>query len=385
MTAKTSVGSQMFEALERRQLLSAGPFDDGGPAVVHETNLVTNGGPNSAPAKFPDGNLLNPWGLASSAGGPFWISDNNAGVTTIYTGDGVAQGSPIGIPGATGSPVGAPTGDVFAGGDGFTVSAKGKSGPALFIFVSEDGGISGWSNKVDPNNAVIAVDNGNADPNLNAVYKGVTIGDVGSSHFLYATNFRAGTIEVYNTSFKPAQMPGRFSDPKVPAGFAPFNIQNLDGKLYVTYAKQNATKHDDVAGRGNGFVAVFDTQGHLLEHFHHGGFLNSPWGLAEAPASWGRLAGDILVGQFGSGLVGIFNQKGEFRGFLHDDTGDRLHIDRLWGLRFGNDGLAGPSDTLFFTAGTNDEADGLFGSLTLQRRPDDDGLARLLDHLRARK
>ena len=375
-------GSQLIETLERRQLLSGGLGDDRG--FVHQTNLVTSGNAGSEKATFTDPTLINPWGLASSTTSPFWVSDNGAGVTTLYNGTGAKvklQLNPppappfenVVIPPATGSTISNPTGQVFAGGDGFIPDARNHPGvPAVFIFVGEDGGISAW-NPAFKGNAVLAVDNGNADQNLNAVYKGVTIGDVGTSHFLYAANFRAGQIEVYNTNFTPVTMPGGFVDKHIPAGFAPFNVQSVGGNLIVTYAKQNATKHDDVAGAGNGFVDEFNTQGVLVRRFDRGRFLDSPWGVAQVPAtatSWGKLAGDTLVGQFGSGRIDIFAPDGDFRGFLHDDvTGQRVTIDGLWALRFGNGAAAGPTDTLFFTAGTAGESAGLFGSLTPSKAP----------------
>ena len=364
-TRPNSAGIANVEVLESRRMLSAGG-DDGRAAFVHETNLVTSGNAGSVPAQFTDPTMINPWGLAASSGSAFWVSDNGTGVSSLYNGSGVEQGTPFFIPPATGSTISNPTGQVFAGGDGFVPNPAQPTATAAFIFVGEDGGITAWSPAFGKN-AFLAVDHGNVDQNLNAVYKGVAIGDVGTSHFLYAANFRSGQIEVYDTSFHPVSMPGGFADSHLPAGFAPFNVQAIGTNLFVTYAKQNASKHDDLAGPGNGFVDEFNTQGLLLKRFDHGGFLDSPWGVAQVPnvASWGNLGNDLLVGDFGSGQVNVFAPDGDFLGFLHDDTtGKLVTIDGLWALRFGNGSGSGPSDTLYFTAGTAGETAGLFGSLT---------------------
>jgi uncharacterized protein (TIGR03118 family) len=362
-----SAAAAQVEELECRRMFSAGGHHHHhAAAFVHETDLVTSGNAGSLPARNTDATMINPWGLASSPTSPFWVSDNGTGVATLYNGSGVRQGTPFVIPPATGSTTSSPTGQVFAGGLGFVPDPTRPKDTAFFIFVGEDGGISAW-NPAFGHNAFLAVDHGNADPLQNAVYKGVTIGDVGTTPFLYAANFRAGQIEVYNTSFHQVTTPGGFVDSHIPKGFAPFNIQAVGNDLFVTYAKQNATKHDDVAGNGNGFVDEFNTQGVLVRRFDHGGFLNSPWGVAQAPSdgSWGHLGNDILVGNFGSGRIDVFSPDGDFRGFLHDDvTGHRVEIDGLWALRFGNGAAAGPTNTLFFTAGTAGESAGLFGSLT---------------------
>jgi uncharacterized protein (TIGR03118 family) len=203
-----------------------------------------------------------------------------------------------------------------------------------------------------------------------AVYKGLALGSVGTAHFLYASNFRAGVVERYDTNFALSGSP--FTDPMVPAGFAPFNVQSdadigggHPGWLWVTFAKQNEAKHDDVAGPGNGFVDLFDTSGNLLRRFAAHGHLNSPWGLAIAPAGFGPFHGRLLVGNFGDGTVNAFDLRiGKFHGQLGDGTGRPIVNDGLWGLRFGNGVAAGgPRNTLFFTAGVNHEADGLYGSI----------------------
>jgi uncharacterized protein (TIGR03118 family) len=202
------------------------------------------------------------------------------------------------------------------------------------------------------------------------VYKGLVTGVNIHGVFLFATNFNAGTIEVFapngSAGFRPAtnqEIDGDFTDPKIPAGFAPFGIQNIDGNLFVTYAKQDPEKHDDVAGPGNGFVDIFDTDGHLLQRFASRGPLNSPWGVAGASFAFGRFSGDILVGNFGNGKINVFDSDGNFLATLRDINGKPLKIDGLWTLTLGG-GRNSSSDTLYFTAGPNDETNGLFGTIT---------------------
>jgi uncharacterized protein (TIGR03118 family) len=208
------------------------------------------------------------------------------------------------------------------------------------------------------NNAVQAVDNSAKG----AVYKAVAFGTNVNGDFLYATNFRAGTIDVFDHNYKPASTDGGFVDPHIPAGFAPFGIQKIDGDLFVSYAKQNAQKHDDVAGRGNGFVNVFDTDGHLLRRFASLGNLNSPWGMTRASFAFGHFSGMILIGNFGDGFVNVFDSSGKIVGRLDDSRGKPLVIDGLWTLTLGGGAKSSP-DTLYFTAGPNGETNGLFGAI----------------------
>jgi uncharacterized protein (TIGR03118 family) len=335
-------------------------------AFVHQTNLVSD---IPGFAAVTDPHLVNAWGITYPPTGPFWISDNGTGLTTLY--NSVGQPFPIlspivvAIAPPAGSPVGTlatPTGTVFNGTNGFVVAEGLLSGPARFIFATEDGTISGWNPAVDATHTIFGADNSASG----AVYKGLALGSNSAGDFLFATNFHDGTVDVFDNGFVQQTLPaGAFTDPILPAGFAPFGIANIGGDLYVTYAKQNAERHDDVAGRGNGFVDVFDTSGTLLRRLISGAPLNSPWGLAVAPSTWGRLAGDLLVGNFGDGAINVFDPStGGWRGRLKTETGAPLTIPGLWGLRFGNGATAGSTNTLFFTAGPNDEADGLFGSLT---------------------
>ncbi|HKW59726.1 MAG TPA: TIGR03118 family protein [Candidatus Dormibacteraeota bacterium] len=330
----------------------------------HQTNLVSNI-PGLAPVLDPD--LKNPWGLSSSSGSPIWVSDNNAGVTTLYNGAGQKVPLTVTIPAPDGGPGGAPTGTVFNGTTDFVVSQGAKSGVARFIFDTEDGTIVGWSPAVNLTNAVIAVDRSqivDSAGDVGAVYKGLASGTVGSANFLYASNFRFGTVDVFDGHFGLQHWAGAFTDSSVPAGFAPFGIQNIGGMIYVTYAKQNGEKHDDVKGPGNGFVDVYTTGGALVRRLASRGSLNSPWGLALAPSTFGNFHDDVLVGNFGDGLISAFTAGGTFRGQLKSETKAPIQNDGLWGLRFGNGGNGGAPGELFFSAGLNDEADGLFGKIT---------------------
>jgi uncharacterized protein (TIGR03118 family) len=344
------------------------------PQVYTRVNLVSD---IAGVARFTDSNLVNPWGLAFGPTSPFWVADNGTGLSTLYRGDGKSfpLGSPlvVTIPPPAGGTSASPTGLVFNGTSSFVVSANGKSGAAIFIFATEDGTISGWSPAVDFQNAILVVDNsapgGVDNSTLGAVYKGLATADKGSSHFLYAANFSDGFVEVYNSSFKFVKS---FTDTGVPAGFAPFGIQNINGKLYVTFAKQNDKKHDDVAGPGNGFVDIFDADGNLLDRFASGGTLNSPWGLALAPDEFGKFGQHLLVGNFGDGRINAFGlNTGHFDGQLIDPEGNPLTINGLWALQFGNGAPNGGSrHKVFFTAGIADESHGLFGFIKAGRGED---------------
>jgi uncharacterized protein (TIGR03118 family) len=324
-------------------------------------NLVSDG---SVPADNTDPNLVNPWGVAASPTGPFWISDNGTGVTTIYNGSGTpvpAAGHlviTIAAPPGQTTPS-TPTGQVFnTAGSGFNVSEAGHSASSAFLFATEDGTISGWSPTVDAGSSIIAVDNSAEG----AVYKGITMLQTSSGPLLFAANFNSGQVEAYDSSFN---LVNSFTDPFLPDGYAPFNVQTLNNNLYVTFAQQDADKHDDVAGKGHGFVDEFDAQGHLINRIGSGGPLDSPWGLAIAPASFGKIAGDLLVGNFGNGTISIYDPNHDkFLGNLLGADGKPLVIGDLWALTPGNGGSAGDPNTLYFTAGVKDEAHGVFGSLT---------------------
>jgi uncharacterized protein (TIGR03118 family) len=232
----------------------------------------------------------------------------------------------------------------------------GNSAAAVFLFVTEDGTILGWNPTINPTNAIIAVDNSGTG----AVYKGLAISTTSAGSFLYVTNFHAGTVEMYDSTFKLVKT---FTDPNVDANFAPFGIQNINGTLFVTFAMQLLPdKHDDQAGLGNGFVDTFGLDGTMMGRFASHGTLNSPWGLAQAPSNFGLFSGDILVGNFGDGRITAFDTSGNFKGQFFDPQGNLLAINGLWSLQFGS-GAANnaPTNELFFTAGLADESHGLFG------------------------
>lgn len=311
-------------------------------------------------ADFTDPNLVNGWGIAISAASPFWICDGGTGLSTVYTASAAAfsisatkaQLPPSGTGGNT-----VCTGIVVNSTTGFLVGPAPGRAPS-FIFATEGGTISGWASAVDPLNAQMGVDNSATG----AVYKGLAIVATPAPQ-LYAANFKTGAIDVFDANWKPVTLAaGAFTDPTIPAGFAPFNIQNLNGKMYVTYAKQGATKVFDAPGVGNGYVDVYDTNGKLLQHLAEKGTLNSPWGVQIAPAGFGKFGGALLVGNFGDGLISAFDvNTGASLGTLQDQNGKNLQIDGLWGLQFGNGGNGGDLNSLYFTAGPQQQRHGLFG------------------------
>jgi uncharacterized protein (TIGR03118 family) len=320
-----------------------------------ETDLVSD---IPGRAQHTDPNLVNPWGISNSASSPMWVSDNGKGVSTLYRGDGSAVPLVVTIPKPSGKDGGTPTGTVFNGNG---TEFRGDR----FLFATEDGTIAGWNPGVNLTRARIEVDRSKVGQG--AVYKGLAIGNNGAGDHIYAANFRFGTVEVFDANYKVAALSGSFSDSAIPTGFAPFNIQNLGGGLFVTYAKQDAKKHDDVAGAGNGFVDVFDLNGNLIRRFASGGTLNSPWGLEIAPSTFGNFSNNLLVGNFGDGRINAFDlSSGTLRGQLKRETNAPVEIDGLWALRVGNGGPApngGDPNAVYFTAGINDEQDGLFGTI----------------------
>ena len=315
-------------------------------------------------ADHVDPNLVNPWGNAFSSSSPFWLGNNHSGTSTLYDGTGTAIPLVVKIP-TPGDPngQGAPTGVIFNGTQAF--APPGGKVPT-FMFCTEDGTIAGWYGGLTT--ALILADRSSA----NAIYKGCAIGGTAAAPWLYAADFHNGHIDVWGPDLKPISLGlNAFVDPVVPAGFAPFNILNLGGKLYVTYAKQDDDKEDDVAGVGNGYVAVFDMNGGaLMSTFISGSPLNSPWGLAMAPGTFGDFAGKLLVGNFGDGLIHAYDPStGAFLGTLNDATGKPIAVQGLWSLLFGNGGRGGDPQTLYFAAGIPGpngeslESHGLFGSI----------------------
>ena len=302
-------------------------------------------------AQHVDPNLVNPWGMAASATGTIWVSDNGTGVSTLYNQDGTVVPLVVQIPHSASNTDGAnPTGTVFNDTTSFQVRKNGTSAPAIFIFVSEDGSISGWNPTLDPTHAIIAVDNG-ANRGVNrAIYKAATLGVANGHNFLYVTDFHTGKVETYDENFHQVN-PDAFVDPNLPAGYGPFGIRNFNNQIYVTYAKQDHKKEDDVACPGCGFVNVFDTSGNFLSRLISNGNLNAPWGLA-------LVNGELWVGNFGDGLINVYDPvTGAFIETLMRADGTPLQFDGLWDLLPLGDGV-------YFTAGIADEEHGLFGLIT---------------------
>src|SRR5437660_4221090 len=350
------------------QLATGNPARAGGTDTegFTQTNLVSD----VAGAKNLDSHLKNPWGIVHSPTSPWWVSDNNGNVSTLYDGAGnpfppKANGGPlvVGIPAPDGTLTGTPTGVVFSGNpNDFKVTDGKKKEPSLFIFATEDGTISGWSPNVSFTQAFIAVDNSQVPNATNgAVYKGLAIAQTESGQRLYASNFRAGTVDVFDSKFNPVHKTGAFMDSEIPEGYAPFGIQAIGSRIYVTYAKQNEAKHDDLKGPHRGFVDAYSLEGKLLKRLISRGALNSPWGLALAPAGFGEFGGDVLVGNFGDGTINAFDPiTSNYVGTLKDSSGNPIVNDGLWALDFRANGSGFDPNALFITAGINDEADGLF-------------------------
>jgi uncharacterized protein (TIGR03118 family) len=341
-----------------------------------DTALVANKAEVIASAATIDANLQNPWGLAVAPGLPFWISDNNSNLTTLYSGAGVQEtqavtGSAqtgIAIPASAAGVQSNPTGQVFNGTGGFLIPTSKGQESALFILDGEGGLISAWAQDSGAT-AVTAYDDGILNGGNHAVYKGLAIGTVSGATFLYATDLHNNKVDVFDTNFsKPAAMQGKFVDPNLPSGFVPFGITALNGQLYVTFAKQDSAMHDEITGAGLGYVDIFDFSGNLISQLASGGPLNAPWGVAIAPTGFGSLAGDVLIGNFGDGTINIFSPNGTSlatsKGALTASNGQPLTFPGLWALAFGNGDPDKPISTLFYTAGFASQTDGVFGSIT---------------------
>lgn len=336
-----------------------------GNVKYQQMNLISD---QPGMAVLQDTNLVNAWGISFGPTTPFWVSDNGTGLSTLYvvTNDSsgvthvIKQGLQVAIPGD-----GTPSGQVFNSLGGFNGD--------IFLFVSEDGTISGWHGSLGATAETLV------PGTTNNVYKGVTLVTTSNGPVLLASNFRQATVDMYGTN---SALLGQFSDSNAPDGYAPFGIQSIDGMVFVTFAKQDDLKHDDVAGKGNGLIDVFDPNTGNFVRFAtgsnaavkgrgrgHGGTkavkeMNSPWGIALAPDSFGKAGGELLVGNFGSGTIMTFDADGTFQGELQGLHGGKITIDGLWGLTFGNGTKAGDTNTLYFSAGPNGESHGLFGSLS---------------------
>jgi uncharacterized protein (TIGR03118 family) len=317
------------------------------------TTLVTNA---------TDSSLVNAWGLTSGSSTFFWVSDNGSGVSTLYDGHGVKQGLTVAIPPASGTGPGSPTGIVFNGSSDFVVSKNGLSGTALFLFATLDGTISGWSPGVDLNNAIIAV------PSSGAVYTGlaITSDSPGGTNLLYAADAANNKVDVYDGNFKLVRS---FTDPHLPATFAPYGIQVIKNRLFVTFASNG-----NVAG---GIIDIFTEEGVPITRLASGGPLNQPWGMALAPSNFGPFSHALLVSNnLPNGTINAFSLKtGKFLGSLRNEDGKPLIIDQIWGMAFGAGNVAnGPANQLFFTAGPINYANGAFGKISFA--PDDDATAK---------
>jgi uncharacterized protein (TIGR03118 family) len=319
-----------------------------------QTNLVSD---ISGLAAVTDPHLVNPWGLSLTATSPWWVSDNGTGLSTLYNGAGAIQALVVTVPNVPGvTEPSEPTGTVANSVATDFLVAAGK--PAHFLFDTDEGTISAWNSGTS---AVLMVDNSST-----ADYKGLTIAQSGGVSFLYAANFEGGTVDVFDSNFKPVNL-GRaaFRDPLLPRAYAPFNVQSVGGSIYVAFAEREADLVDEVHGPGRGLVDVFSPAGVLQKRLQWGLWFNAPWGVALAPADFGRFSNMILVGQFGSGRIAAFDPaNGEFRGLLRGTRDRPLIIDGLWSLTFGNGASAGPVTTLYFTAGIDNETHGLFGTIT---------------------
>jgi uncharacterized protein (TIGR03118 family) len=303
--------------------------------------------PGVAPNTDP--NLVNAWGLTSSATSPWWVSDNGTDKSTLYRGsDGLPQALVVDVHNA-------PTGTVFNSTPGFALPT---GGIARFLFDTEEGKVLGWNPAQGTSSVVVA------DLNDGAIYKGLAIANTAAGPRLYAADFHNAKVDVFDGSFNPVL--GGFVDPTLPSGYAPFGIQTIGDRVFVTYAKQDADAEDEVAGQGTGFVDAYDTAGNLLGRVAQHGQLNAPWGLAIAPDSFGRFAGDLLVGNFGDGEINAYAEhNGQFThvGELRDASGKSLSVDGLWALEVSQGGNNGDPGILFFTAGPDDETHGLFGQI----------------------
>jgi uncharacterized protein (TIGR03118 family) len=348
----------------------------GSTATLTDVALVSDRTNVVATMTTIDANLSNPWGVAAAPGQPYWIADNNSNLTTLYTGAGAVETGQITGSNATGIAIPAsaagvpanPTGEVYNGNGGFMIPTSHGQESALFMFDGEGGTIAAWATDSGAT-TVTAYDDGVTAGANHAVYKGLALGSVGGATFLYATDLHNNKVDVFDTTFaKPAAMQGQFIDASLPAGYVPFGITAVGTQFYVTFAMQDAAKHDEVTGAGFGYVDVFDFSGQLVSRFASGGALNAPWGIALAPTGFGSLAGDVLIGNFGDGSINAFKPNGTAlatpEGPVTVNSGQAVSIPGLWSLVFGDGDPDKPTTTLFYTAGFLDQTDGVFGSIS---------------------
>jgi uncharacterized protein (TIGR03118 family) len=329
------------------------------PNSYRVTRLVSD---RAGVAKHRVTALVNAWGLAAGPTTFWWTANNGTDTSTLFDGTGTQVPLVVGVKGA-------PTGLVFNGGSGFVVSDGTNSSPALFLFATESGTIRGWAPTVGTatppsTKTEKVVDLSGHD----AIFKGLAIASTSGGDFLYATDFHNGRVDVFDETFHRVHLSGAFDDPHIPARYAPFGIQTLGSHIFVTYARQDADAEDDASGPHRGYVDEYGFSGHLVQRVATRGRLDSPWGLAWAPAGFGPVSNDLLVGNFGDGRIHAYDLSGStpmFDRTLRNTKGRPILIDGLWALAFGNGGNAGPTDSLYFTAGPDDEAHGLFGRIRL--------------------
>ena len=336
--------------MEQRLLFAKAPMFKVASLVSNDTTTV--------PATTQDTNLVNGWGIADGPGTDQWVANNGSGTSTLYDGSGNIDPLVVTIPGSGGGQS-LPTGEVYNGTSSFEVTT---GDPAQFLFASEDGTISAWSpSQADQTKAVVKVDNSGSG----ATYRGLATDVFNNQNFLLATNDSTGKVDVFDSTFQPAHLNGSFHDAKIPTNYEPFGIQNINGLIYVTYAPKSI--YEGSTPEGSGYIDVFLPDGSLDHRLVKRGTLNSPWGVARIPGGFGKFKRDIAVGNFGDGRIQVFDPKtGEFRGFFRKaKNGKPVAIDGLWGLDFGNDGAAGASNVMYFSAGPNEESGGQFGSISM--------------------
>ena len=342
-------------------MLSAIPVAAGSPRAPNNYTWHIYQSDQSGVGDNVDPNLVNGWGLTRSSTSPWWVANNGTATSTLYNGAGAALPLVVKVPGA-------PTGTVFNGGTGFAITDGVTTAAARFLFASEDGTISGWNPGVPATNPPVTSTQAFVGAtHAKAIYKGLAIASWNGADYLYATDFHRGRVDVYDSSFKRLSWKHAFRDPHLPKHYAPFGIQELNGMIFVTYARQDKAREDEIAGTGKGFVSAFDPRGHFLGRIASRGALNAPWGLAWAPATgFGRFSGDLLVGNFGNGRINGYrwlNGHWKFDGTVRDANGKAIVVDGLWGIGFGNGAAAGPTTTLYFAAGPDDESHGTFGAI----------------------
>ena len=337
------------------------PVSTARPAGVHPAmagysfmRLVSD---KAGVAAHQDTDLVNAWGLAAGPETPWWVGDNGTSLSTIYGSDGTKGSFVVSVPED-------PTGVVFNGGSDFAVTDGMHSGSSLFLFDTEAGQILGWNPNVPPpapsTQAFVVVDK----TDVGAIFKGLAIASTPGGDRLYATDFHNGTVDVFDGNFTQITTPGRFTDPNLPKGYAPFGIQAIGDDVFVTYAKQVPGSGDEADGATLGFVDEYDTSGMFVARVASRGVLNAPWGLATAPSDFGRFSNDLLVGNFGNGVINAYSWSGgswKHAGKLRRRSGRIIKIPGLWAIEFANGGPSGAANQLFFTAGPGDESHGLFG------------------------